>query len=77
MLKSRVYLGEVNFGRLANANAHEPLIERDLWNRVQRMVVPRGLQPSSDRLLARLGVLRCGSCGARMGAMKMLIAAAP
>ena len=26
----------------------------------------RGGKPKSDRLLARLGVLRCGSCGSRM-----------
>ncbi len=71
MLASRVYLGEIHFGKLVNLRAHEPIIDRALWNQVQRMVVPRGRQPSSDRLLARLGVLRCGSCGARLGAMKM------
>jgi site-specific DNA recombinase len=71
MLASRVYLGEIHFGKLVNLHAHEPIIERELWNRVQRMVVARGRQPSSDRLLARLGVLRCGSCGSRLGSMKM------
>ena len=71
MLASRVYLGEIHFGKLVNLHGHEPIIERELWNRVQRMVVPRGRQSSSDRLLARLGVLRCGSCGARLGAMKL------
>jgi hypothetical protein len=71
MLASRVYLGEVHFGKLVNIHAHEPIIERELWDRVQRMVIPRGRQPGSDRLLARLGVLRCGSCGARLGSMKM------
>ncbi len=71
MLASRVYLGEVHFGKLVNVHAHEPIIERELWTRVQRMVVPRGRQTNSDRLLARLGVLRCGSCGARLSAMKL------
>jgi site-specific DNA recombinase len=33
---------------------------------VQRQVVSRGRRPKSERLLARLGVLRCGTCGARM-----------
>ncbi|MBV9337589.1 MAG: recombinase family protein [Solirubrobacterales bacterium] len=71
MLASRVYLGEVHFGKMVNLHAHEPIIERELFARVQRMVVPRGPRPSSDRLLARLGVLRCGSCGARLGSMKL------
>ncbi len=71
MLASRVYLGEVHFGKLVNLHAHEPIIDRELWQRVQRMVIPRGRHVSSDRLLARLGVLRCGSCGARLGAMKL------
>ncbi len=71
MLASRVYLGEIHFGKLVNLHAHEPIIDRALFGRVQRMVIPRGPQPGSERLLARLGVLRCGSCGARLGSMKL------
>src|SRR5262249_38053377 len=71
MLASRVYLGEIHFGKLVNLRAHEPIIDRELWTRTQRMFVPRGPQPDSERLLARLGVLRCGSCGARLGTMKL------
>jgi DNA invertase Pin-like site-specific DNA recombinase len=71
MLANRVYLGEVHFGKLVNLHAHEPIIERELFGRVQRMIIPRGRQPGSTRLLARLGVLRCGSCGARLGTMKL------
>jgi DNA invertase Pin-like site-specific DNA recombinase len=71
MLSSRVYLGEIRFGKLHNVQAHEPIIDRDLWQRVQRMTIPRGHKPKSERLLARLGVLRCGSCGARLSSMKL------
>jgi site-specific DNA recombinase len=71
MLSSRTYLGEIHFGQLVNDNAHDPIVEPELWERVQRMVVPRGRRADSDRLLARLGVLRCGSCGARLSAMKL------
>jgi DNA invertase Pin-like site-specific DNA recombinase len=71
MLANRVYLGEIHFGQMVNVQAHEAIIDRDLYNRVQRMVIPRGPRPDSDRLLARLGVLRCGSCGARLGSMKL------
>ena len=71
MLANRIYLGEVHFGKLVNLTAHKPIIDRELWTRVQRMVIPRGPQPASERLLARLGILRCGSCGARLGTMKL------
>jgi DNA invertase Pin-like site-specific DNA recombinase len=69
MLASRTYLGEVHFGELVNPEAHEPIVDRELWGRVQRMTVPRGPQARSSRLLSRLGVLRCGSCGARLSVM--------
>ena len=70
MLANRVHLGKIHFGKLVNLHAHEPMFNRELFGRVQRMIIPRGPRPSSDRLLARLGVLR-GSCGARLGAMKL------
>jgi hypothetical protein len=67
MLRSRMYLGEIHFGDLHNLNAHEPIIkDRALFERVQRRTVSRGRQAKSKRLLARLGVLRCGTCGSRM-----------
>jgi hypothetical protein len=67
MLRSRMYLGEIHFGELYNLHAHEPIIEdRALFERVQRRTVSRGRQAKSERLLARLGVLRCGTCGSRM-----------
>lgn len=68
LLASRVVLGEIHFGHYApNLTAFPPIVDRDLWQRVQRARVPRGRKPKSDRLLARLGVLRCASCGSRMG----------
>jgi len=67
MLRSRMYLGEIHFGELHNLNAHEPIIkDRALFERVQRRVVSRGRQAKSERLLARPGVLRWGTCGSRM-----------
>ncbi|MFI4992434.1 MAG: recombinase family protein [Solirubrobacterales bacterium] len=71
MLANRIYLGEIHFGKLVNPVACEPIIEQELFDRVQRMVIPRGPKPKSTRLLARLGVLRCGSCGARLSSMKL------
>ena len=67
MLRSRMYLGEVHFGDMHNLHAHQPIVtDRALFERVQRRTVSRGRQPRSQRLLSRLGVLRCGSCGSRM-----------
>jgi site-specific DNA recombinase len=66
LLRSRVYLGELTFGKLHNPAAHPAIIDPDLFNTVQRTKVSRGRKPKSDRLLARLGVLRCGTCDARM-----------
>lgn len=66
MLGNRTYLGELRFGKLENLGAHEPLIDRATFDAVQRVRETRGTRPKSDRLLARLGVLRCGSCGSRM-----------
>ena len=66
LLQSRIPLGEIHFGALVNENAHEAIIDPSTWRRVQRLTVPRGRRPKSDRLLARTGVLRCASCGARM-----------
>lgn len=66
LLRSRVVLGELHFGDLANESAHEAIVDHDTWRRVQRQIVPRGRRPKSERLLSRLGILRCATCGARM-----------
>ena len=47
------------------ATRTRPIVDPSTWRRVQR-IVPRGRRPKSDRLLARLGVLRCATCGGRM-----------
>lgn len=64
VLRSRIVLGELHFGGLSNLAAHEPIVDAETWQAAQGG--RRGPRPRSDRLLARLGVLRCGSCGARM-----------
>ncbi len=71
MLANRIYLGELHFGKLVNLAACEPIVDRALFDRVARSFVPRGPKPKSPRLLSRLGVLRCGTCGARLSAMTM------
>jgi DNA invertase Pin-like site-specific DNA recombinase len=64
LLRSRLLIGEIVFGE--HRGSVPAIIDRATWERAQRVSVPRGRKPQSDRLLARLGVLRCGTCGARM-----------
>ncbi len=67
LLRSRLLIGELHFGNFEpNRKAVEPIIDRRTWTKAQRVSVPRGRRAKSDRLLARLGVLRCGTCGSRM-----------
>ncbi len=66
LLSSRILLGELRFGEKVNLSAFPPLIDLETWQRLQRLKLPRGPRPKSERLLARLGVLRCASCDARM-----------
>lgn len=42
LLASRVVLGEVHHGKLVNLHAHEPIVDRETWNAVQRMKFSRG-----------------------------------
>jgi DNA invertase Pin-like site-specific DNA recombinase len=64
MLRNRLYIGELRFGGLEGEIP--ALIDVATFNRAQKQHVPRGPRPKSDRLLARLGVLRCATCGSRM-----------
>jgi DNA invertase Pin-like site-specific DNA recombinase len=65
MLGNRIYVGELRFGDLVNREI-PALVDLATFNRSQGQHVPRGPRPKSERLLARLGVLRCATCGARM-----------
>jgi DNA invertase Pin-like site-specific DNA recombinase len=67
MLSSRIYIGELRFGEhLKKQHPQLAIVPEDIWNAVQHARSPRGRRPKSERLLSRLGVLRCGTCGARM-----------
>jgi len=66
-LKNRFYLGEMHFGKLINLNSHEPIVDVALFKSVQDMYVSTGPRSSgSTRLLARQGLVRCGTCGRAM-----------
>jgi hypothetical protein len=67
-LDSRLLIGEIHFGEnfTPNLHAHEPIVEPALWRRAQEAKAPKGRLGHSERLLARLGVLVCGTCGSRL-----------
>ena len=58
-LSSRVYLGEVRYGELVNADAHEPLTDLATWERCQREP-GRRRRAASPFLLS--GLVRCAHC---------------
>jgi site-specific DNA recombinase len=66
LLSSRMLLGELRFGELVNERAFPAVLDVETFQRLQRVRISRGRRAKSERLLARLGVLRCGTCGARM-----------
>jgi site-specific DNA recombinase len=66
LFSSRLLRGELRFGSMVNETAFQPVIDPEIWQRLQRVSVPRGRRAKSERLLARLGVLRCGTCDSRM-----------
>lgn len=66
MLANRLYLGELAFGDTVNPDACEPIVPAALFRKVQTMSVLAGRKAKSDRLLARLGILRCAGCDGRM-----------
>lgn len=68
MLQSETYIGNIKFGDLRNDGAFEGIIDPAVWKRVQGKRGTRGRQAKSERLLARQGVLVCGTCGTRMTA---------
>jgi DNA invertase Pin-like site-specific DNA recombinase len=64
--RSTLLLGELRFGPHVNEHAFPPVITPEQFRRLQKVRVPRGRRSKSERLLARLGVLRCASCGSAM-----------
>jgi DNA invertase Pin-like site-specific DNA recombinase len=62
MLARRSYLGESRHGAMFNAEGHEPLVSRAIWEAAQhepRAQVRSGTYPLS-------GAIHCGTCGATM-----------
>lgn len=72
LLKNVLYVGRVPHGALSYPGEHEPIVEAELFERVQRQLKAAGMnggaavRNNSAALLK--GLLRCGSCGCAMTA---------
>jgi DNA invertase Pin-like site-specific DNA recombinase len=62
MLANRTYLGESRNGAAINAEAHEPLVSRSMWEAAQRE--PRHRRAAAAFPLS--GLARCATCGSRL-----------
>lgn len=65
IVSRRVYLGWAYAGSLCNEHAHEPLVDRLLWERANRARAPK---PSQGSPTVLAGLIRCWSCRHVMGA---------
>src|SRR5215471_12215958 len=70
MFRSRLLIGEIHFGSFkpnlkAGRRWAGTITDRATFRKLSRRA-PRGRQAKSPQLLARLGVLLCDTCGARM-----------
>jgi site-specific DNA recombinase len=65
-LRSRVYLGEVRYGSLVNAEAHAPLTTELTWRRCQRAPGEQRRAPASSPFMLK-GLIRCAACRYAMG----------
>lgn len=64
MLRNRVYLGELRVGQHINPDAHDPILEPDLFDAVQEKLGSGPRPPRSPGPIALLaGLVRCASCG--------------
>jgi DNA invertase Pin-like site-specific DNA recombinase len=68
LLSNPLYIGRLEYGEFVNSESHEPIIDAATFKRVKDRIEPAGRQAKSDKLLSRLGILRCSTCGSRMTA---------
>jgi site-specific DNA recombinase len=68
ILRNRLYMGEFDWNGLSYQGSHQPLVSRDMWERVQDMM--DGRNASKHRRVkhnfAFSGLITCGHCGCSM-----------
>ena len=68
LLRNPYYIGIIRYNGAEHPGAHEPLIEVDTWEQVQRLLDSRKIASERRRTHDHYlkGTLFCGSCGSRM-----------
>jgi DNA invertase Pin-like site-specific DNA recombinase len=70
LLHNRAYIGKVVWGGVEYEGTHEPLVDEDLWRRVQEVLRIHDKAGERTRRKGHYlkGTLFCGSCGSRLSA---------
>ena len=69
MLANPFYMGTFRYNGELHQGAHEPLVSKKLFDRVQDILSKRGrVETKHAERLSLLGLIRCGECGAYMTA---------
>jgi hypothetical protein len=61
ILHNRIYTGDFDFDGKTYRGRYEPIVSRELWERVQRRLGPRRQKRKHD--FAFSGLITCGHCG--------------
>jgi len=66
MLRNRHYIGEVSFGRKWYPGLHDPIVDKDVFDKVQKLLESRRNYDYSNKHTSYLGgMLYCAHCGGR------------
>ena len=65
-LRNEAYLGVARSGPYRNEEAHEPIVPRALWKKVQNRRETRAVNRGAREARLLSGMLVCGSCGHRL-----------
>ena len=65
ILRKRIYMGEFDYGGVIYQGIHEPLVTREVWERVQEILDGRHEKKHRkvNHDFAYSGLIRCGLCG--------------
>ena len=64
MLRKPIYMGEFDYGGVRYQGWHEPLVTREVWERVQEVLLGRHRKGRCRKHEIRYsGMVRCGHCG--------------
>ena len=74
ILSNRTYIGEVLYQGVWYVGRHDPIVERDVFDRAQRLLALRAesYTSSNNHVSPLTGFLWCGRCGAKYGRQRWM-----